>query len=182
MLTPARLAAAVAVAALVPTLVHAEEDGFYGELGVGYINQTDFQTGGALGRLGYAYDTSNFTLGVVDTLAAEGEVFYGLISDEQASSFGTVDSRFSYVVASDLRASKGVTDWFDAFLRIGVSYAVAKVETDSQFTAFDAEDEDIDMLFGGGAQFNLTDRVKLRGDLASQNDTEFASVTLGVDF
>ncbi len=156
--------------------------GWYGEIGGAYISEDDFNTSGVNGRLGYAFGTSSGLSGIIDAVALESEVFYGIFGETQESSFGDVEAEIEYAVSGSVRAVNSITDRFDAFARLGVSYASAEVDVDSQFEVFDDSNSDTDLMFGVGGAFRFNWATALRGDFTLQNDLEVYSLTIHREF
>lgn len=160
----------------------AQDRNWYVEAGAAQVLEDDFDTTGVNVRLGRQWRAPRTLVGVVDRIAVEGDIFYGLSGDEQETSFGTVDAEVQYIASGSVRAVNALTNRIDAFARIGLSYASAEVDLNSQFSLFDDSDTDTDLLVGAGGAFRFLRNTSVRGDYTLQNDFEVVSVTLSHNF
>ncbi len=165
---------ALAVLAAGPAYAQARDGMYYGDAGLGFMLEDDFDTFGIVGRGGYEFPITGALREVIDAVAYEGELFIGVNGEEA----GSADNRVVYSLSGNARLIKELTPRWDAFARVGIARTRVRTEV------FDDEesDGDSDFLFGVGGEFNLSRRNGIRADYTLQNDLQGLMVTYSQKF
>ncbi|MGE0829956.1 MAG: porin family protein [Hyphomonadaceae bacterium] len=149
------LAAAAAALMAVPGAAQAQQEGLY--LGGGYTHYDgeDANVGGVTGRLGYRFHPN---------IAVEGEASTGVVDDDGVE----LDNSYGVYGVGIVPLSPSL----EAFGRVGyhnteVSDGVVSVEQDG-------------VGYGGGLQWNVSDRFGIRGEYTRLEGDDDGVNTFGV--
>lgn len=151
----------------------AQEFTPYLEVGPGFALEQNFDTVGVTARGGVRTPMRD----VIDALAFEGELFYGLDGEDT----GQVEAKIEYSLSASVRPIIEVAPNFDLFARAGIDISKAEVEGQG-FFAGGAEDTEVGLLVGAGGEFRLTPRTGLRFDYSHRNDYDMVQATYAVRF
>lgn len=159
------------------------QDGFwYGEIGGGYQLEDDFDTLGVVGRFGYEHRAPHAVAEVIDALAYEAELFYGIFGEEEDVPGGEIDNEVRWVGSGSVRAIKKFTPRIEGFARLGVARASLRSDFSGPFFADDNTDGETDVLLGVGGEYKLTTKSGVRADFTTQNDLEGLMLSYTRDF
>lgn len=162
---------------------HAGADGFfYGDLGGGVQLEDNFDTFGIVGRFGYEHRAPRTVEELIDALAYEAELFYGVFGQEEDVPGGEVDNKVRFVGSGSVRAIKRFTPRIEGFARLGVARASLRSDFSGPFFANDNTDGETDVLLGVGGEYKLTQKSGVRADFTTQNDLEGLMLSYTRDF
>jgi len=193
------LSTVLGLATMAPLTAQAADDdsGIYVNLGLTLLD-TDIDTDDAdlagidapsfllgTGRVGYQLN---------EYLAVEGELGIGLGSEDLdlsdlvtiGGSAASGDIKVKNYYGGFVRGIYPVSDNFDVFARIG--YGQAEVEANVEINLptglerASVSDTGDDVMFGGGAQYNFSEKSGIRADYTRFSDTNLFSVTFAQRF